>query len=78
LLGAILGTQLIAALIAGLGILVSAIPWSYVGAIWLYCLVWVVIEDRAKLVIYSHFQQGADRHRRFLGTAARHLHGHGQ
>jgi len=78
LLGAILGTQLIAALIAGFGILVSAIPWSYVGAIWLYCLVWVLIEDRAKLVIYNHFSRGTDRHRRFLHTAARHLHGHGQ
>jgi H+-transporting ATPase len=77
LLGAILGTQLIAALIAGFGILVSAIPWSYIGAIWLYCLVWVVIEDRAKLIIYEHFRQGTARHRRFLGTAARHLHSHG-
>jgi H+-transporting ATPase len=74
LLGAILGTQLIAALLAGFGILVSAIPWSYVGAIWLYCLVWVVIEDRAKLAIYNHFHQGAPRHRRFLSTMARHLH----
>ncbi|MGD8587646.1 MAG: plasma-membrane proton-efflux P-type ATPase [Chromatiales bacterium] len=76
LLGAILGTQLIAALLAGFGILVSAIPWSYVGAIWLYCLVWMVIEDRAKLAIYNHFQQGAPRQRRFLQTLSRHLHGH--
>jgi H+-transporting ATPase len=76
LLGAVLGTQLFAALIAGYGILVTAIPWSYVGAIWLYCLLWLIIEDRAKIVIYNHLRQGAARHRRFLSVAARHLGGH--
>jgi H+-transporting ATPase len=74
LLGAILGTQVVAALIAGLGILVVPIPWSYVGAIWLYCLLWVVIEDRAKLVIYRHFQAGGQRHRGFLRTLNARMH----
>jgi H+-transporting ATPase len=76
LLAAIFGTQVVAALIAGFGILVTLIPWSYVGAIWLYCLVWVLIEDRAKLALYDHLRLGSARHRRFLGTVARRLHNH--
>ncbi len=77
LLGAILGTQVIAALIAGFGILVTAIPWSYIGLIWLYCLVWVFIEDRAKLVLYRHMAMGTSRHRGFLNTLQAALHPHG-
>jgi H+-transporting ATPase len=56
--------------------MVNAMPWSYMGVIWLYCLVWVVIEDRAKLVVYNHFHQGAAHRRRFPHTATRHLYEH--
>jgi H+-transporting ATPase len=57
LLGAILGTQVVAALIAGLGVLVEPIPWTYIALIWAYCLVWVVIEDLAKLGIYWYLRR---------------------
>jgi H+-transporting ATPase len=76
LLGAILGTQAVAALIAGFGILIEPIPWTYIGLIWAYCLVWVVIEDMAKLVLYKHLQRTSPRHRNFLETASQHLHAH--
>ncbi|MEJ2382525.1 MAG: plasma-membrane proton-efflux P-type ATPase, partial [Gammaproteobacteria bacterium] len=52
LLGAIIGTQTIAAMIVGFGWFVTAIPWTYIGYIWLYCLVWILIEDTAKLLVY--------------------------
>ncbi len=77
LLVAILGTQVIAALIAGFGILVTAIPWSYIGLIWLYCLVWVFIEDHAKLVLYRHLAMQTPRHRGFLDTVQGTLHSRG-
>jgi H+-transporting ATPase len=54
LLIAILGTQATAAAIVGFGFLVEAIPWSYVGLVWGYCLVWLFIEDWAKLQVYKH------------------------
>jgi len=76
LLGAILGTQAVAALIAGLGILIAPIPWGYIGLIWVYCLVWVLIEDGAKLAVYNRFRLESPRHRRFLGTLGLRLHGH--
>ncbi|MEJ2060584.1 MAG: plasma-membrane proton-efflux P-type ATPase [Gammaproteobacteria bacterium] len=77
LLGAILGTQAIAALIAGLGILVTAIPWYYIGLIWVYCLIWVLIEDGAKLILYRHMSMQTRRHRRFLDFVEGHLNTHG-
>lgn len=76
LLGAILGTQAIAALIAGFGLLVTPIPWEYIGLIWAYCLVWVVIEDWAKLAVYKHLNQELPRHQGFLKTLGRKLNRH--
>ncbi len=66
LLWAVLGTQLAAVLIVGLGIIVEPIPWSYVGLVWAYCLAWMFIEDAAKLQLYRHLTLGGEHHRGFL------------
>jgi H+-transporting ATPase len=76
LLLAILATQTIAALIVGFGILVQAIPWSYVGLVWGYCLVWVFVEDWAKLHVYHHLALTGKRHRSFLARVQEPLHPH--
>jgi len=78
LLGAILGTQVIAAMIAGFGILITPIPWSYIGLIWVYCLIWVIIEDQSKLAMYRHLRMSSARHRSFLETLSGSLHIHGR
>jgi H+-transporting ATPase len=74
LLGAILGTQTIAAMIVGFGWLVAPIPWKYVGFVWAYCIVWVFIEDEAKLHVYRHLDLSAKRHRKFLERIQQPLH----
>jgi H+-transporting ATPase len=74
LLAAILGTQLLAALIVGFGWLVAPIPWKYVGFVWAYCLVWVFIEDWAKIHLYRHLEMAAKHHHRFLGRIQESLH----
>ncbi|MCB2192401.1 MAG: plasma-membrane proton-efflux P-type ATPase [Deltaproteobacteria bacterium] len=66
LLLAVLGTQLAAVLIVGLGIIVAPIPWSYVGLVWAYCIVWMFIEDLAKLQLYRHLTFGGKHHLGFL------------
>jgi H+-transporting ATPase len=78
LLIAIAGTQLVAALIVGLGILVTAIPWAYIGFVWAYCLVWVFIEDWAKLQVYHHLGLSGKSHRSFLDRIKEPLHSHAQ
>ena len=74
LLVAILGTQAIAALIVGFGWLVAPIAWKYVGFVWVYCLVWVFIEDWAKLHVYRHLEMGTKGHRKFLELIKKPLH----
>jgi len=76
LLLAILGTQAVAALIVGLGILVTAIPWSYIGLVWAYCIVWVFLEDLVKLRVYEHLDLSGKAHRKHLDGVQRSLHSH--
>jgi H+-transporting ATPase len=76
LVAAVLFTQALAALIVGFGIFVVPIPWSYVGLVWIYCLVWVFIEDRAKLHVYHHLAFTGMRHRRFLDRIKEPFHRH--
>ena len=66
LLGAILGTQAVAAMIVGFGFLVARIPWSLVGFVWAYCLVWVFIEDAVKIHVYRHLDLAGKHHKKFL------------
>jgi H+-transporting ATPase len=66
LLLALLGTQVVAALIVGFGIIVAPIPWSYVGLVWAYCLGWLFIEDWAKLQLIRHLDFAGKRHHGFL------------
>jgi len=76
LLFTILGTQVVAALIAGLGLFVAPIPWMYIGFIWIYCLVWIFIEDGIKIIVYHHLEAASPRHRKFLNFVGRSLHMH--
>ena len=39
-----------------------------------FCLVWVFIEDWAKLQVYRHLELGAKRHLKFLGRVQEPLH----
>ena len=76
LLAAVLGTQVVAALIVGFGFIVAPIPWSYVALVWAYCLVWMFIEDWAKLAVYRHLNLAAGRHQGFLARLKERLHSH--
>jgi H+-transporting ATPase len=74
LVTAILVTQAIAAMIVGFGILVSPIPWSYIGWVWAYCLVWMFFNDWAKRQVYHHIGFTAQHHQRFLEQMQQSLH----
>jgi len=69
LLTAILCTQAVAVLIVAFGVFVTAIPWTYIGFVWLYCIAWIFIEDWVKLRVYRHLDMDTARHRNFLTIA---------
>jgi H+-transporting ATPase len=52
LLLAVLGTQVVATLIAGFGIFMTPLGWGYAALVWGYALVWFVVTDRVKLLGY--------------------------
>jgi H+-transporting ATPase len=57
LLGAVLGTQVVATLIAVYGIFMSPIGWGWALLVWGYALIWFLFNDRIKLAAYRVFDQ---------------------
>jgi H+-transporting ATPase len=66
LFGAIVTTQVFAVLMCGFGWLVPALPWTVIGLVWLYVIVWMFALDLAKLGLYRLVENRAAHHRRFL------------
>jgi H+-transporting ATPase len=54
---AILGTQVLAALMAANGWLVPPIPWKLIGLIWAYNLVWMVVIDLVKVSFIHRWEE---------------------
>jgi H+-transporting ATPase len=52
LLGAVLGTQLVATLITVYGVFMAPIGWGWALLVWGYALAWFLVNDRVKLVAY--------------------------
>ena len=52
LLIAVIGTQILATLIAALGVLMTPLPLYLVALAWGYALVWMLVLDRIKLIAY--------------------------
>lgn len=67
-------TKLLATLVVAYGFFVTPISWRYIALIWGYCIVWVFIEDWAKLIIYKHLDHSVGRHSKFLAKAKQALH----
>ncbi|MGR9046012.1 MAG: hypothetical protein ACU83N_11990 [Gammaproteobacteria bacterium] len=76
LLTTIVGTQIVAALIAGFGWFVTPRSWRYIGLIWAYCLFWVFIEEGLKLWVYRHLEHKTSRRSHFLTRLKGTLHAH--
>jgi H+-transporting ATPase len=59
LLLAVLGTQLMATLIAVYGVFMAPLGWSWALFVWGYALVWFLVNDRVKLFAYRVFDPTA-------------------
>jgi H+-transporting ATPase len=54
---AVLGTQIMATLIAVYGIFMTPLGWGWTMFVWGYALVWFVVNDRIKLLAYRLLTQ---------------------
>ncbi|QQE11663.1 plasma-membrane proton-efflux P-type ATPase [Planctomycetota bacterium] len=60
-------TKALATLLVGFGFgLIAAVPWYAIGIVWAYCIVWIFIEDYAKLKVYKHLAHQAPHHQTLL------------
>ena len=59
LLAAVVGTQAVATLIAVYGFLMTPLGWAWAGVVWVYALVWFLVEDRVKLAAHSWLDRAA-------------------
>ena len=49
---AVLGTQMVATLIAVYGLFMSPLGWGWAGFVWAYAIAWALVNDRVKLLAY--------------------------
>jgi XFP N-terminal domain/Protein of unknown function (DUF2934)/Cation transporting ATPase, C-terminus len=56
---AVLGTQIVATLIAVYGLFMTPLGWGWAGFVWGYALVWFLVNDRVKLLAYRVFDPTA-------------------
>ena len=68
LFSAIMGTQLLAVLMAAFGWLMPPIPWSLVGLVLAYCVVWMFILDFAKLAMNRFVENRTAEQQQLLET----------
>jgi H+-transporting ATPase len=52
---AVLGTQMLATLIAVYGLFMTPLGWRWAGFVWGYALAWALVNDRVKLLAYQIF-----------------------
>jgi H+-transporting ATPase len=60
LLMAVVGTQLIATLIAVYGLFMTPLGWGWAGFVWGYALIWFLLSDRVKLLAYRILDPAQD------------------
>jgi len=53
--GAVLGTQIVATLIAVYGVFMTPLGWGWALFVWGYALAWFLVNDRVKLLAYRIF-----------------------
>jgi H+-transporting ATPase len=58
LLGAVLGTQIVATLIAVYGLFMAPIGWNWALLVWGYAVAWFLLNDRIKILAYRIFDPG--------------------
>jgi H+-transporting ATPase len=55
---AVVGTQVVATLIAVYGLFMTPLGWGWAAFIWAYAIIWALVNDRFKLVAYHILDPG--------------------
>jgi H+-transporting ATPase len=66
LVTAIFSTQIVAVLMCGFGWLVPVLPWKFIAYVWIYIIIWMLIQDICKLGLHAMVENRLRHKRRFL------------
>ncbi|MEM8659297.1 MAG: metal-transporting ATPase, partial [Pseudomonadota bacterium] len=69
LFSALMGTQVIALLIACYGIFMTTLPWAWAAFIWVYNLIFMLFQDVVKIGAYRLMDSKTRHHMHFLRRA---------
>jgi H+-transporting ATPase len=58
---AVLGTQIVATLIAVYGLFMTPLGWGWAGFVWAYAIIWALLNDRLKLLAYTVLDPSSSR-----------------
>jgi H+-transporting ATPase len=64
-------TKFLATLVVGMGWFVAPISWANIALIWVYCLVWMQIEDWAKGAVLHHLDGANQKSHAFIRRLGR-------
>ncbi len=76
LTAAIVGTQVLAVILCGFGLLVPEIDWWLIGAVWGYNIAWMFIQDLFKIGSYHLIADLAKHKSRYLKSAQQPIYPH--
>jgi H+-transporting ATPase len=76
LFSAIVVTQIVAVLMCGFGWLVPPLPWPLIGYLWIYIIIWMIVQDIFKMGLHAMIANRATHKRRFMNLLNRRLHMH--
>ena len=53
--------------------LVPSITWGEAGVVWIYCILWVFVNDWVKVRVYKHLELNTPRHQDFIALTQKKL-----
>jgi H+-transporting ATPase len=73
---AIVLTQIVAVLMCGFGWLVPPLEWKFIGYLWGYIIIWMIIQDIVKMGMHAMVSNRAAHKKRFIAMMNQPLHTH--
>ena len=65
---AVIGTQIIATLISVYGVAMTPLGWRWAALVWVYAVLWFLVNDRVKLAAYYLLDRHSRRTAQTIGT----------
>ncbi len=72
---ALMGTQVLAIVMCGMGVqgIIPKLPWVLIAAVWVYNLIWMLVQDIVKIIVYRLLDRRTRQQAEWLDKTGRNL-----